>query len=121
MSVALPGHWRGTGLPPLVSAPLDEIWNGANMAFYVCPTLTQAAIQLLLAHGSEAQKRLYIPNLAAGRWTASMGLPEPQAGPDLSLVTTTAVAQTDGTFRFSGSQFFTNLGEPERNDNNHQP
>src|SRR3546814_20764161 len=66
MSVALPGEWGGTGLPPLVSAPLDEIWNGANMAFYVCPTLTQAAIQLLLAHGSEAQKRLYIPNLAAG-------------------------------------------------------
>src|SRR3546814_4622870 len=59
MSVALPGEWGGTGLPPVVSAPLDEIWNGANMAFYVCPTLTQAAFQLLLAHGSEAQKRLY--------------------------------------------------------------
>src|SRR3546814_17230502 len=91
MSVALPGEWGGTGLPPLVSAPLDEIWNGANMAFYVCPTLTQAAIQLLLAHGSEAQKRLYIPNLAAGRWTARMGPTEPQGGPHPSLTRKTGV------------------------------
>src|SRR3546814_14524583 len=83
------------------------------MAFYACPTLTQAAIQLLLAHGSEAQKRLYIPNLAAGRWTASMGLTEPQAGSDLSLVTTKAVEQTDGSFRISGSKIFTSYGEHE--------
>src|SRR3546814_11194091 len=83
------------------------------MAFYVCPTLTQAAIQLLLAHGSEAQKRLYIPNLAAGRWTASMGLTEPQAGSDLSLVTTKAVEKTDGSFRNSGSKIFTIYGEQD--------
>src|SRR3546814_4914592 len=87
------------------------------MAFYVCPTLTQAAIQLLLAHGSEAQKRLYIPNLAAGRWTASMGLTEPQAGSDLSLVTTKAVEQTDGSFRISGSKIFTSYGEHDWSDN----
>src|SRR3546814_12168817 len=88
------------------------------MAFYVCPTLTQAAIQLLLAHGSEAQKRLYIPNLAAGRWTASMGLTEPQAGSDLSLVTTQAVAQKDGSLRISGSKIFTSLGGHAWRDHN---
>src|SRR3546814_6073454 len=46
-----------------------------------------------------------------------MGLTEPQAGSDLSLVTTKAVEQTDGSFRISGSKIFTSYGEHDWSDN----
>ncbi|MEA3012561.1 MAG: 3-(methylsulfanyl)propanoyl-CoA dehydrogenase [Sphingomonadales bacterium] len=111
MGVSTPESWGGSGLAPLVTAALDEIWNGANMSFYVCPTLTQAALKLILAHGSEAQKQAYVPNLASGRWTASMGLTEPQAGSDLSLITTRAEPAGGGRYLLRGAKIFTSFGE----------
>jgi alkylation response protein AidB-like acyl-CoA dehydrogenase len=117
MGVSIAERWGGSGLPPLVTAPLDEIWNGANMSFYVCPTLTQAALKLILAHGSDAQKEAYVPALAAGRWTASMGLTEPQAGSDLSLLTTRAIPAADGSYRLFGAKIFTSFGTHDWTDN----
>lgn len=111
MGVSTPGRWGGSGLSPLVTAPLDEIWNGANMSFYVCPTLTQAALKLLLAHGSDAQQHAFAPNLASGRWTAAMGLTEPQAGSDLSLITTRAEPLAGGRYKLRGTKIFTSFGE----------
>src|SRR3546814_19812174 len=46
-----------------------------------------------------------------------MGLTDPQAGSDLSLFTTKAVEQTDGSFRISGSKIFTSYGEHDWSDN----
>ncbi len=117
MGVATPPAWGGAGLSDLTTAPLDEIWNGANMAFYVCPTLVQAGIKLLLAHGTQAQKEDYVPNLASGRWTASMGLTEPQAGSDLSLITSQAELQPDGSYLLRGAKIFTSFGEHEWSEN----
>ncbi|HTU09574.1 MAG TPA: acyl-CoA dehydrogenase family protein [Allosphingosinicella sp.] len=117
MGVSIPESWGGSGLSPLVTAPLDEIWNGANMSFYVCPTLTQAALKLILAHGSDEQKQAYVPNLAAGLWTASMGLTEPQAGSDLSLLTTRAIPAANGSHRLFGAKIFTSFGAHDWTDN----
>ena len=40
------------GLPHLVNVACTEIWNGASMAFALCPLLTEGAIGALKAHGS---------------------------------------------------------------------
>ena len=37
----------GLGLPALLNAACTEIWNGANMAFALCPLLSQGAIDAL--------------------------------------------------------------------------
>lgn len=117
MGVSIAERWGGSGLAPLVTAPLDEIWNGANMSFYVCPTLTQAALKLILAHGTDAQQEAYVPALATGRWTASMGLTEPQAGSDLALLATRATPAPDGSYRLFGSKIFTSFGAHDWTDN----
>ena len=39
--------YGGMGLPWLVATALQEMWQGANMAFGLCPLLTQAAIDAL--------------------------------------------------------------------------
>jgi hypothetical protein len=38
---------RRAGLPQLVATPVEEMWHSANMAFDLCPLLTQGAIEAL--------------------------------------------------------------------------
>src|SRR3990172_8790460 len=83
--------YGGQGLPWALATALQEMWNSANMAFALCPLLTQAAVELLQAHGTVEQRRTYLKPLIAGVWTGTMNLTEPQAGSDLRAVKTRAV------------------------------
>ena len=76
-------EYGGQGLPRVVSALVEEMWNGANVAFALCPMLTHGAIEALELRGSDEQKRSYLPKLVSGEWTGTMNLTEPQAGSDL--------------------------------------
>jgi acyl-CoA dehydrogenase len=50
----------------------------------------------LLRHGSEAQKRHYLPKIATGEWRLqSMGVTEPSTGTDTTKIKTTAVKRGD--------------------------
>ncbi len=80
--LTLPQEWGGQGLPYAVGSAATEMWNAANMAFALCPLLTAGALDLLHAHGSQAQKALYLPKMATGLWSGTMNLTEPQAGSD---------------------------------------
>ena len=45
--VSAPAEFGGMGLPHLVDVACKEIWNGASMAFALCPLLTEGAIGAL--------------------------------------------------------------------------
>jgi len=107
----------GQGLPRLVSALVEEMWNGANVAFALCPMLTRGAIEALELCGSAEQKATYLPKMVSGEWTGSMNLTEPQAGSDLAAVRTRAVPQADGSFRIHGQKIFITYGEHDLTDN----
>ena len=55
-----PAH-GGQGVPSLVSALVEEMWNAANTSFALCPMLTHGAIEALELRGSDALKRTYLP------------------------------------------------------------
>ncbi|GEJ57762.1 acyl-CoA dehydrogenase [Anaeromyxobacter diazotrophicus] len=107
----------GQGLPRLVSALVDEMWNGANVAFALCPMLTRGAIEAIELRGSEALRRTYLPKLVSGEWTGTMVLTEPQAGSDLASVRTRAVPQGDGTYKLEGQKIFITYGEHDLAEN----
>jgi alkylation response protein AidB-like acyl-CoA dehydrogenase len=107
----------GQGAPRLVSALVEEIWNGANVSFALCPMLTHGAIEALELSGSEAQKAMYLPKLVSGEWSGTMVLTEPQAGSDLAAVRTRAVPQGDGTYRLEGQKIFITYGEHDLTGN----
>jgi acyl-CoA dehydrogenase len=107
----------GQGAPRLVSALVEEIWNGANVSFALCPMLTHGAIEALELSGSEAQKATYLPKLVSGEWAGTMVLTEPQAGSDLAAVRTRAVPQGDGTYRLEGQKIFITYGEHDLTGN----
>jgi alkylation response protein AidB-like acyl-CoA dehydrogenase len=107
----------GQGLPRLVSALVEEMWNAANVSFALCPMLTWGAIEALELRGSDAQKQMYLPKLISGQWTGTMNLTEPQAGSDLSAVRTRAIPQPDGSYRLYGQKIFITYGEHDLTEN----
>ncbi len=107
----------GQGAPRLVSALVEEIWNGANVSFTLCPMLTHGAIEALELSGSAAQKAMYLPKLVSGEWAGTMVLTEPQAGSDLAAVRTRAVPKGDGTYLLEGQKIFITYGEHDLTGN----
>ena len=111
-------NYGGQGLPLLVSAAAFEIWQAANMAFAICPTLTQAAVELLTIHGSDHLKDVFMEKLVSGVWAGTMNLTEPQAGSDLSKVRTKAARTADGKgYRITGQKIFITHGEQDFTEN----
>jgi acyl-CoA dehydrogenase len=107
----------GQGLPQVVSTAVEEMWHGANLAFALCPLLTQGAIEAIELVGSDTQKAKYLPRMVEGVWTGTMNLTEPQAGSDLAAVRTRAVPQPDGTFILYGQKIFITYGEQDYTEN----
>jgi acyl-CoA dehydrogenase len=111
IGVSVPPAYGGLGLPVALTQVISEFLVSANLAFAMYPTLTQGAIAALLAHGSEQQKALYVPKMAAGEWTGTMNLTESHCGTDLGLIRTKAVRQPDGSYRITGTKIFISAGE----------
>ena len=112
-----PAEFGGMGLPHLVNVACTEIWNGASMAFALCPLLTEGAIGALKAHGSHDLLDAYLAPMISGRWTGTMNLTEPQAGSDLNAVKTRAERAEDGTYRLFGQKIFITYGEHDMAEN----
>ena len=110
-------EYGGQHLPQLVAAAIEEMWHAANMAFDLCPLLTQGAIDAIELVGTPEQKARYLPKMVGGEWTGTMNLTEPQAGSDLAAVRTRAEPQGDGTYKLFGQKIFITYGEHDFADN----
>jgi alkylation response protein AidB-like acyl-CoA dehydrogenase len=111
-----PVEVEGQGLPRLVSTAVSEIWHAANMAFGLCPMLTQGAAEVVAAYGSDALKAEYLPSMVSGRFTGTMNLTEPQAGSDLGRLRTRAVPDGDH-YRITGQKIYITYGEHDLSEN----
>lgn len=112
-----PSAYGGQGLPSSVAMGVCEIWNSANMAFGMCPLLTNGAIDALHIGGSDDLKSRFLPRMISGEWTGTMNLTEPQAGSDLNAVSTRAQPAGDGTYRITGTKIYISYGEHDLTDN----
>ncbi|HNR61927.1 MAG TPA: acyl-CoA dehydrogenase N-terminal domain-containing protein, partial [Thauera sp.] len=75
-SLACDPEHGGQGLPLVLNQCLYEMLNSANQAWTMYPGLSHGAYEALHAHGSPAQKALYLPKLTSGEWTGTMCLTE---------------------------------------------
>jgi acyl-CoA dehydrogenase len=112
-----PAEYGGQHLPQLVATPVEEMWHAANMAFDLCPLLTQGAIDAIELCGTAEQKAAFLPAMVSGKWTGTMNLTEPQAGSDLAAVRTRAVPQDDGSYKLYGQKIFITFGEHDFTEN----
>ena len=107
----------GQGLPFVANQCLYEMMNGANQAWTMYPGLSHGAYEALHAHGTDDQKKTYLPKLTSGEWTGTMCLTEPHCGTDLGLLTTRAEPQADGTYQLTGNKIFISAGEHDMAEN----
>ncbi len=110
-SLSADPEFGGQGLPKALEIAVFEIVHAANMAFGLCPTLSQGAIEALSQHGTERQKQLVLPKLVSGEWTGTMNLTESQAGSDLAALITRAEPDGDGGYRLTGQKIFITWGD----------
>ncbi|APO66296.1 acyl-CoA dehydrogenase protein [Rhizobium gallicum] len=117
IGLAVPEEFGGQGLPYTLHAAVGEYTSAANMSLMMYPGLTQGAIAAIVVHGSDEQKRAYLPKMVAGEWSGTMNLTEPHCGTDLGLLRTKAVPQGDGSYKISGQKIFISAGEHDMTDN----
>ncbi|PTX57116.1 acyl-CoA dehydrogenase/hypothetical protein [Litoreibacter ponti] len=110
-------EYGGQGLPYLMGTAVGEMMVSANMAFNMYQGLTHGAYSAIHAHGTDAQKQMYLPKMVSCEWTGTMNLTEPHCGTDLGLMRTKAAPQGDGTYKISGQKIFISAGEHDMSDN----
>ena len=114
----------GMQLPYTIEAAANCFFAMASVSIG-SSLLTKGNANLLLVHGTEAQKEVFARNEFAGRFSGTMCLSEPQAGSSLSDITTRAVP--DGAdfeaeplgprYRLTGNKMWISSGEHELTEN----
>ncbi|RYF18441.1 MAG: acyl-CoA dehydrogenase [Comamonadaceae bacterium] len=110
-------EFGGQGLPFVLNQCMYEMLNSANQAWTMYPGLSHGAYEALHAHGTDEQKKLFLPKLVSGEWTGTMCLTEPHCGTDLGLLRTKAEPQADGTYKITGNKIFISAGEHDMAEN----
>ncbi|MGN0062888.1 MAG: acyl-CoA dehydrogenase family protein [Nocardioides sp.] len=65
---------------------------------------------MLMKHGTEEQKRKYLPRMATGEVRGAFSMSEPGLGSDVSAVSTKATKQADGTYSITGQKMWLTNG-----------
>jgi alkylation response protein AidB-like acyl-CoA dehydrogenase len=110
-------EYDGQDLPYTVAIPVHEMLNSANLSWRLICMLTESAILAVNKHGSETLKANYLRQLISGQWTGTMCLTEPHAGTDLSLLSTKALPNEDGSFNITGNKIFISGGDQDWSSN----
>lgn len=114
----------GMQLPYTVEAAANAFFAMASVSIG-SGLLTVGNANLLMAHGSDTQKRVFALNEFSGRFSGTMCLSEPQAGSSLSDVATRAVPDGEGfetdplgpRYRLKGNKMWISAGEHELTEN----
>ena len=95
MAALIPEEYGGSGLSLTAASVIMEEINRTGGNSGACHG-QMYNMNTLVRHGSEEQKRLYLPKIASGELRLqSMGVTEPTAGTDTTKITTTAVRKGD--------------------------
>lgn len=100
-----PREWGGTGWSPL-QRYVWEIERAAVDLPRLLPVGLNMVGPVLLAYGSEEQKRRFLPPILSGDEIWCQGYSEPEAGSDLASLRCRAERQ-DGGYRVTGTKIWT--------------
>jgi acyl-CoA dehydrogenase len=111
LAALIPTEYGGPGLQVADAAVILEEINrsGGNAASAHAQMYTMGT---LLKHGSEEQKRKYLPSLAKGHTRLqAFGVTEPDAGSETTRIRTTAVKKKGGRYVINGKKVFISRAE----------
>jgi alkylation response protein AidB-like acyl-CoA dehydrogenase len=115
----------GMQLPCVVEMAANSFFSKAGIGIGGGGMLTSGNANLLMAHGTPMQQRVFAQQEFAGRFSGTMCLSEPQAGSSLSDVATRALPDGDdfasdalgARYRLRGNKMWISNGEHELSEN----
>ncbi|MDD5222484.1 MAG: acyl-CoA dehydrogenase family protein [bacterium] len=108
--MCVPEAYGGLGLDTLGECLIYETIGRANTSIRTRFSTNNGIGSLgILYHGTEAQKKKYLPDIASGKKTIAFALTEPGAGSDASAIKTVAERKGDH-FVINGSKMFITNG-----------
>jgi alkylation response protein AidB-like acyl-CoA dehydrogenase len=99
-----PADHGGQGLPLVVWAAAQELFDRGCVAFGMLPSSQGAAAKLLETHADEAMKAEWLPRLGSGEWASTICISEVEAGSDVGRIRTLATPLEGGEWSVTGEK-----------------
>lgn len=110
-ALGLPLEQDGLGFPRVVQSAVQELCDGANLAFGMLGINLRCAALALLKNAAPEFSARWVPDLLSGEVASTIVISEPQAGSDVGRILTAAQAQQDGSWRLTGSKIWISYGD----------
>jgi alkylation response protein AidB-like acyl-CoA dehydrogenase len=105
--MSVPEQYGGSGGDHLTYClVLEELGRGDSSVRGIISVSLGLVAKSILAYGSEAQRRLWLPRLCAGEALGCFALTEPDAGSDAAALRTAATRVITGGWRIDGTKTF---------------
>jgi acyl-CoA dehydrogenase len=97
LGIAMPEECGGAGLGVTEAAIMMQVVGGSAGAFAACSTvhINIFGLHPIVKHGTDQQRKAWLPSIIDGSSRACFGVTEPDAGLDTSKIKTRAVLQGD--------------------------
>ncbi|EPG66202.1 acyl-CoA dehydrogenase family protein [Leptospira wolffii] len=105
MPISISRKYGGLGLPATVQSMMCEIAARADAAFCLAYGNINI-VEIMERYASDEMCEEWLPQIAAGNFSAAMALTEPNYGSDLPNVQTRATQDADGTWKINGAKRF---------------
>ncbi len=111
LGILVPAEFGGSGLDPLAFAIcIEELAQACASTAVIVDVHTSVGTEPILLFGDEAQKRKWLPSLAAGDLLGAFALTEPASGSDAAALKASA-RRNGGDYELNGTKtFITNIG-----------
>lgn len=110
-ALGIPAEHGGLGFPRVVQSAVQELCDGANLAFGMLGINLRCAALALLKNADDDMKARWLPGLISGEVASTIVISEPQAGSDVGRILTSARAQEDGSWLLTGSKIWISYGD----------
>nr|WP_243760450.1 acyl-CoA dehydrogenase family protein [Aestuariicella hydrocarbonica] len=107
----------GLGVPLTVQLAVQELIDGANLAFGMLCINQRCATKALLGAVSQEPVEQWLAGLADGSLAATIAISEPQAGSDVGRIATRATSSPEGGWTLNGSKIWISYGDHDATDN----
>ncbi|MEY4641375.1 MAG: hypothetical protein RLZZ227_1369 [Pseudomonadota bacterium] len=115
-ALGLPLENEGLGFPLVVQSAVQEICDGANLAFGMLSINLRCAALALLKNAAPELVERWASGLISGSIASTIVISEPQAGSDVGRILTTAQPASDGSWSLSGSKIWISYGDHDATD-----
>jgi 3-(methylthio)propanoyl-CoA dehydrogenase len=110
-ALGLPMDFDGLDFPNIVQSAIQEILDGANIAFGMLGINLRCAARALIANATEDLIQRWVPGLVSGEISSTIVISEPQAGSDVGRIRTSATPGDNNSWTLNGSKIWISFGD----------